>query len=336
MAFISKIVLVAFMATAISGDLAATNATKNDWQRYKTDFQKDYSTPVSDESRQLQFSKNLNEMKLNNELYKSGLVSFNQEINEFSDWTPQEIDNLLGFKADVLLSATNNTIWKAPVKDNYPPHHDWRSKGYVTPVKNQGRCGSCYIFSVIGAIEGSNRKKTERLVSLSEQNMLDCGPAFTCSGGNPMMVYELAKKGINSDKKYPYSGVKSKCRFDKNDIAGKVSGFNSIKFGDEAALKSAIFLQGPIAIGMDAKHASFMGYKSGIWSDPKCQSGVTKLNHAVLVVGYGTDPKTKKDYYICKNSFGTRWGEQGYFKMERNNGNKCGQASIVSWPTAPM
>lgn len=172
-------------------------------------------------------------------------------------------------------------------------------------VKNQGGCGACWSFSATGAVEGQHFLKTGKLVSLSEQNLIDCSTSYGSKGCNGGLMDEAFRYiedngGIDIEAKYPYEGTNGHCRYKRENIGASIDSFVAIKEGDESALQEAIAKIGPISIGIDAKHRSFQFYSAGIYAEPDCSA--TKLNHAVLAVGYGTDGNGN-DYYIVKNRY---------------------------------
>eukprot|EP00123_Amoebidium_parasiticum_P007651 comp18255_c0_seq1/m.19242 comp18255_c0_seq1/g.19242 ORF comp18255_c0_seq1/g.19242 comp18255_c0_seq1/m.19242 type:complete len:301 (-) comp18255_c0_seq1:663-1565(-) len=178
---------------------------------------------------------------------------------------------------------------------------DWRMKNLVTPVKNQGQCGSCYAFSTTGSLEGQYAKATGKLVSFSEQQLVDCSAKEGnqgCQGGlmDDAFLY-LEKHGIEREDDYSYDGQKESCRFKAAEVVTKVKGFLDIESGDEDALTHAIGTVGPISVAIDASHFSFQFYRGGVYDEVRCSS--TQLDHGVLAVGYGTD--NGKDYYWVKN-----------------------------------
>jgi len=216
-----------------------------------------------------------------------------------------------------------------------PESVDWRDHGYVTPVKDQKSCGSCYAFSATGALEGQHMRATSVLVSLSERNLVDCSFMYGnngCSGGNPENAFKYIKEndGIDTESSYPYTDIeKQECKFKQSTVGAEDTGYVNLESGDEDALKVAVATQGPISVGIDALHRSFKMYKSGVYDEENCSS--ERLDHAVLVVGYGTDP-VHGDYWLVKNSWGTGWGEDGYIRMSRNKNNQCGIATDASYP----
>jgi len=211
---------------------------------------------------------------------------------------------------------------------------DWRTKGIVTPIKDQGQCGSCWSFSATGSIEGAYALAKGMLHSVSEQNLMDCSTAYGnqgCNGGlmNSAFQYVIANKGIDTEQSYPYLTKQGTCHFTTANIGATITNYKNVAAGNEAALIAAINQQ-PVSVAIDASQNSFQLYKTGVYYEPKCSS--TRLDHGVLAIGYGTDDTTGTDYYIVKNSWGTSWGTAGFIQMSRNKANNCGIATQASWP----
>ena len=209
---------------------------------------------------------------------------------------------------------------------------DWRQHGYVTPIKDEGQCGACWAFSATGSLEGQQAKIHQKLVSLSEQDLVDCSQSFGnfgCNGGWMTNAFDyVIANGLDTEESYPYKGVSEKCHFNPKTIGVKATGYVNITAGNEAALQKAIAEIGPVSVALDASHSSFQLYKSGVYNEPTCSS--TQLDFAGLMVGYGT--LGKDEYYIFKNIWGTSWGDQGYMLMSRNKKNQCGIATLASYP----
>lgn len=221
----------------------------------------------------------------------------------------------------------------SPQNIDAPDSIDWRQQGAVTEVKDQGHCGSCWSFSATGALEGQHFRKSGVLVSLSEQNLVDCSTTYGnngCNGGLMDYAFKYIKDngGIDTEKTYPYEGTDSQCRYNAANSGATDKGFADIEQGSEKKLKDALASIGPVAIAIDASQQSFQFYSEGVYYDPNCSS--EQLDHGVLAVGYGSE--NGQDFWIVKNSWGTTWGDGGYIKMARNKENHCGVATSASYP----
>merc|ERR1712198_759404 len=198
---------------------------------------------------------------------------------------------------------------------------DWTAE----EVKNQGHCGSCWAFSATGGIEGVWAQKVGELLSVSEQQLVDCAHG-TCSGGNMGNAWDTAKDGIMSEEDYPYEHKDGECRYNSSQAVASVTGHESVAH-NEHDLEKALYQVGyPISIAIHAG-SSFQHYKKGIYNDPECVEG--KLNHAVLLVGY--NKTAPEPYWIVKNSWGKNWGQDGYIHMKMGE-NNCGLAKRPVYP----
>jgi cathepsin L len=251
-------------------------------------------------------------------------------MNKFGDLTSEEFSALyLGSVRNVSDDEYENAFTYDPsvkVGDAV----DWRSKGAVTGVKNQGQCGSCWAFSTTGSTEGAWKIKKGSLVSLSEQNLVDCSKSnHGCNGGfmDTAFQYIIQNKGIDTEASYKYTARGGTCRYSSSNIGATLSSFKDVSKGSESALAQAISSIGPVSVAIDASQSSFQFYHSGVYYEKSCSS--SRLDHGVLAVGYGTQGS---DYYIVKNSWGDSWGMQGYILMSRNKQNNCGIATAASYP----
>lgn len=197
--------------------------------------------------------------------------------------------------------------------------------------------GSCYAFSAIGALEGQIFINTGKLVSLSAQEVVDCTKSYAnngCEGGLILSVYQYVydRNGLVSDESYPYDATEGSCKLtdDMEKIATPPGNSFFLTQINEEQLKQLVAIQGPVSVGIVA-NIDFQHYASGVFFAPEWN--VKQLNHGVTIVGYGTDDTTKTDYWIVKNSFGIKWGDDGYIKMSRNRGNNCGITKHVNYPS---
>jgi cathepsin L len=254
------------------------------------------------------------------------------KMNQFGDLNGEEFSNFfLGVKpVDAL-----NPIFKPADPTAYPVMFDWRHQGAVTAIKNQQQCGSCWSFSTTGSVEGCHFLGTQKLVSLSEQNLMDCSTAQGnqgCNGGlmTAAMQYIISNGGIDTEASYPYSAEDGTCSYSASNSGATLGSFVNVNSGDEGDLQAKVF-QGPVSVAIDASQSSFQFYSSGVYSDPNCST--SQLDHGVLTIGWGkTGGSNAQPYWIVKNSWGTGWGQNGFFWMARNDNNMCGIATMATLP----
>ncbi|KAG7473269.1 hypothetical protein MATL_G00093940 [Megalops atlanticus] len=268
--------------------------------------------------------------------HNAGKHTFTMGLNQFSDMTFAE------FKKSFLMTEPQNcsATKGSHVSTNgpYPDSVDWRQKGnYVTPVKYQGHCGSCWTFSTTGCLESVTAIATGKLMLLSEQQLVDCAEAFNnhgCQGGLPSQAFEYIKynNGLATEDGYPYTGRDGACKFQPDLAAAFVKDVVNITMYDEMGMVDAVARLNPVSFAYQVT-SDFMHYKDGVYSSTKCHNTTDDVNHAVLAVGYGEENGTP--YWIVKNSWGTKWGKEGYFLIERGK-NMCGLAACSSYPLSPM
>lgn len=285
--------------------------------------------------RQSVFVANLERIRLHN----LGNHTWTMGVNKFADLTSTEFRAKYitgGYKAkdvNYVLARSQNT--PSPF---LPPSVDWEAKGAVTPVKNQGQCGSCWAFSTTGSVEGAYFLKNGTLYSLSEQQLVDCSDAQGnqgCNGGlmDYAFAYIIKNKGITSEANYPYTAEDGTCnKKAAADSFAMISKFTDVTPNSDDELMAAI-VQQPVSVAVEADQDSFQLYTGGVMT-AACG---TNLDHGVLAVGYGTEGSS--DYYKVKNSWGADWGMKGYILLGRgsqyNGGSgQCGILMDPSYPTA--
>jgi len=334
------LLLLAFVSVSL-GKVLDSGIDDDEWRDYKLSFGKVYSE--HEEAARYQVWKiHVKEIIEHNKHTKT----FYKGINNFTDMAHEEFQSTMGrcFKLPKHMLEGNITTtglgstYLPPSNVKLPDQVDWRKEGYVTPVKNQGRCGSCYAFSTTGALEGQMFKKKGILPDISEQNIVDCSQKYGnngCNGGLMDFAFQYIKdnEGIDSEEGYPYYGQElGHCFYNqKYSIAQDTGFFDVVPSGDEDALKAAIAANGPVSVAIDASHPSLQHYKSGVYNEPQCGSGMRSLDHGVLAVGYGTEVDGG-DYWLIKNSWSNKWGDEGYIKIARNKNNMCGVATKASFP----
>jgi len=247
----------------------------------------------------------------------------------FAAMTNAEYKQQLGFKPSALMGDVPKVGTHELSGKDAPSSIDWSTKGAVTPVKDQGQCGSCWAFSSTGGLEGQWQLASGNLQSLSEQQLVDCSKQNSgCNGGLMDYAFQFYETtSVATESSYPYTAADGTCKssFTTAIPQGGVTGFKDIS--DEAGLLDAVSNVGPISVAIEADQSSFQLYSSGVLTGD-CG---TSLDHGVLAVGFGTSDGT--DYWKVKNSWGASWGMDGYILIERGD-NKCGIASgPPSYPT---
>nr|XP_023657057.1 cathepsin K-like [Paramormyrops kingsleyae] len=271
------------------------------WQNWKVMHRKEYNGLDEEPIRRAIWEKNLQLINTHNKEYELGMHSYELGMNHFGDMTPEEVTEKMTGLLVPPVRNSNNTFTPDTDLRKLPKAIDYRKLGYVTSVKDQGSCGSCWAFSTAGALEGQLMKTTGQLVSLSPQNLVDCVTENSgCGGGYMTNAFEYIKEnqGIESEEAYPYVGQEGQCAYTPAGRAATCRGYREIKEGSELALQAAVAKVGPVSIGIDATQYSFLFYRRGVYYDRNCNKD--DINHAVLLVGYGVTKRGKK-YWIVKN-----------------------------------
>ena len=327
-----RLVLLAttFFAVCNSQTLLNENEIWSRFTNFQEKFAKKYENVQELETRFAVFRENFRNIITHN---ADRNQSFTMGVNQFTDLTPEE------FKAQMIRGL------KAPVgsfgcgtfsnsASGAPASIDWRTKGAVTTVKDQGQCGSCWTFSSTGAMEGAWAIAKGQLIDLAEQELVDCAGlkygSMGCNGGQMEGAFKfIIENGPCAASSYPYTAKDGTCH--SCSAVAHATSCSDVKPNDQLSLKAAVAKQ-PVAVAIEADTKYFQSYSGGVLTSSSCG---TSLDHGVLAVGYGEENGQK--YWLVKNSWGTSWGEQGYVKIGRsestNDAGICGIAMDPSFPT---
>ncbi|KAL2098491.1 hypothetical protein ACEWY4_004971 [Coilia grayii] len=329
-----KLLILAAASLAVVS-CASLSLEDLEFHAWKLKFGRSYGSPVEEAQRKLKWMENRKLVLVHNMLADQGIKSYRLGMNYFADMDNQEYRDFVfhGCLKRANVTKAGSTFLGLSSLRDLPKQVDWRDKGFVTGVKDQKMCGSCWAFSATGSLEGQNFNKTGKLVSLSEQQLVDCSGDYGnmgCDGGLMDQAFEYiqANRGIDTEESYPYEARDGKCRFKPDSVGATCTGYVNVTSGSEDDLQQAVATVGPVSVAIDAGHSSFQFYQSGVYDEPDCSSEF--LDHGVLAVGY--DSEDGKDFWLVKNSWGLNWGDKGYIKMSRNKHNQCGIATAASYP----
>jgi len=312
------------------------------FEAWMKEFEKEYESKEEHEKRLEIFKANKAFVEKHNAEHAEGKHGHWVGLNHLADLTKEEYKQMLGYKSNLLsarppVDAESWEYAKVEAKKDV----DWVAAGAVTPVKNQGQCGSCWAFSTTGSVEGANFVATGKLVSVSEQELVSCSHNGNqgCSGGLMDNAFQwiVTNKGLDTETDYKYTagaGVAAKCsaKKEKKHVVA-IDAFKDVPPNAEKELEKAVTMQ-PVSVAIEADHQSFQLYKGGVFSAKDCG---TALDHGVLVVGYGFDSKSKghKHFWKIKNSWGPAWGEEGYIRISKGGGAAAGQCGVAMQPSYP-
>jgi C1A family cysteine protease len=330
MRFIALFVLAAVCALAaahVEKVQLKSELANVDFELFKTMYNKQYSTAAEEVMRLDNFKKSLARVAHKNFLHGSNVFG----INKFSDMSVDE------FKATILKSKPvhrpHHRVMEITEVGELPTAFDWAPLGAVTPVKDQGQCGSCWAFSATETIESAwimAGKGTNESTILAPQQIVDCDTTdLGCDGGDTPTAYEYVIKagGMESEKEYPYKAEDGKCKFAKNKVVASIKKWEYViptSSHNETAMQVALVANGPLSICVEAD--TWQDYNSGVITRGCGQ----QLDHCVQITGFGETDKGVP-YWLIRNSWNTDWGMDGYILVERNK-NLCGVSDEVTLP----
>jgi len=334
------VAVYALNAPAASQSLFGSTPEDLEYFNYVQKFGKSYGTKEEFEFRAAHFKDNMAKIMEHNSQNGN---TFRLGANKFADWTPAEYKRLLGFKPKAnRLRSSNIEVFdttSVPSSVNWYTTANPKGMSVVMSPKDQGQCGSCWAFSSVGAMESAHALKSGKLVSMSEQQLVDCAnvnvdPKYQsegCNGGEMDDGFLYAETNqMNTETQYPYTAMDGTC----SPQAGL---FNTISFVDvtpnsESQMEAAL-ARGPLSIAIEADTMVFQFYSGGILNSAQCG---TQLDHGVLAVGYGVE--NGQEYYLVKNSWGASWGMNGFIKIAKTDNDTsagiCGIQAQPSYPTA--
>ncbi|CAN6213966.1 unnamed protein product [Urochloa humidicola] len=328
------------------------------FQRWKAAYNRTYATAAEERRRLRVYARNVAYIEATNAEAAAARLTYELGETAFTDLTNREFSAMYtaaplpAYDGDVAAEAVITTRagpvdagGGVPAYANLsaaaPVSVDWRASGAVTPVKNQGRCGSCWAFSTVAVVESIYQIRTGKLVSLSEQELVDCDTLDAgCDGGISYraLTWITSNGGITTEADYPYTGATGVCNKAKlSHNAVSIAGLRRVPTRSEASLAAAVAAQ-PVAVSIEAGGENFQHYRKGVYNGP-CG---TKLNHGVTVVGYGQEEVVGgggggDKYWIVKNSWGEGWGDGGYIMMRKDvDGKPEGLCGIAIRPSYPL
>jgi cathepsin L len=330
--------MVAILILIITSIISNSNALELSFSDYHKNYNKSYKDAEEYAIRESIYNKNLELVRIINSNPKH---TWKAAINHLADRNDEELKSINGKNYNLKLPKLLSSIFNRKHIDTsikyFPNHVDWRRKGVISPIRNQLSCGSCWTFSTVATIESHIAIKTGKLLDLSEQQLVSCvenprhcGGKGGCNGATEELGFDyVAKNGLALEDDFPYLGTEKSCDTDLSTKAQvRLDDFVKLPENDYNALMKTITEIGPVAVSVDA--TDFALYDSGVFNgfDGECGS---EVNHAMVAIGFGTDD-VLGDYWILRNSWGPKWGEEGYMRIKREKDAKHVTCKVDNHP----
>eukprot|EP00980_Cylindrotheca_fusiformis_P007759 scaffold1648_cov115-Cylindrotheca_fusiformis.AAC.14 len=356
MLFLVTVSSLLILSQSFSKADEAQLGTKDHFHLWMETHGKSYDDGLEYQNRLSVFQSNAEVVVRHNQAFEKGYTSYAMSLlgSPFADLTDAEFESSYLMDSQNCSATTHVSSGNLPTVE-IPKSVDWRTKGILTPVKNQGHCGSCWTFSTSGTLEAHTCLNNPNMdcttwAGLAEQQLLDCASDFDnhgCNGGLPSHAFEYIKYagGMDTEDSYPYrADDKGPCNVLSYGVAGKVAEIYNVTSGDEDDLTTAIGSVGPVSVAYQVS-PDFRLYSHGVYdsfnattNQTMCKSDPMSVNHAVVAVGYGETAATADapsvPFYIIRNSWGSTWGMEGHFWIKRGE-NLCGISDCASFPIVP-
>jgi len=328
-------VLLFSLLSLISAEIYSTVSMQKQFLNWKLKYNKSYSR-TEEEIRFSNFQDSIERIRISNSKNhgQKGIARFG--LTKFSDLSVEEFKSTILMKNKIVPDVNHPGPKIQKTKKAIPNVFDWRNKGVVTKVKNQGQCGSCWAFSATETIESAwimkHKLSNVTMVPLAPQQIVDCDTSDSgCGGGNTPGAYDyiMSTGGLETNYSYPYTAQDGTCAFSQSKVYANIVSWDYACYIEmEHELLETTYTTGPTSICVDA--SNWQDYESGVMTGWQC-AWVDLLDHCVQAVGWNLNAPVP--YWMVRNSWSTDWGENGYIRLEYGD-NTCGLTFDATYVTS--